>query len=84
MSHRRLRQGGRCREQRHPKPDLISAPPGEFRRRILPNLKTVPIEKMARGTGLSVRYCSLIRRGLYVPHPRHRSTFLAGPREDVR
>jgi CRISPR-associated endonuclease Cas1 len=45
--------------------------PEEFRRRILPGLQAVPIEEMARATGLSVRYCSMIRRGLYMPHPRH-------------
>lgn len=42
-----------------------------FARTILPNLQSVPIRRMAKATGLSVRYCSLIRRGLYVPHPRH-------------
>ncbi len=26
---------------------------------------------MAEATGLTCAYCSMIRRGLYVPHPRH-------------
>lgn len=45
--------------------------PAEFTRNILPRLKGVPIGRMARATGLSIRYCSLIRQGQYVPHPRH-------------
>jgi CRISPR-associated endonuclease Cas1 len=48
--------------------------PGEFTRNILPGLQGVPIEKIARATGLSIRYCSFIRRGLNVPHPRHWET----------
>lgn len=43
----------------------------EFRRTVLPGLQSVPLRRMANATGLSIRYCSLIRRGLYVPHPRH-------------
>lgn len=34
-------------------------------------LQGVPLSAMMRATGLSLRYCSLIRRGLAVPHPRH-------------
>ncbi len=45
--------------------------PDEFTRKILPLLQGVPISRMVQATGLSLRYCSLIRRGLYVPHPRH-------------
>ena len=43
----------------------------EFRRQILPLLGSVTLKDMARATGLSIDYCSKIRRGLKVPHPRH-------------
>ena len=48
--------------------------PEEFVRHILPGLQGVPLGKMAEGTGLSLRWCSLIRRGMRVPHPRHWDT----------
>lgn len=38
---------------------------------ILPALESVPLSKIMAATGLSLRYCSLIRRGLRIPHPRH-------------
>ena len=38
---------------------------------ILPGLKAVPLGKLMRATGLSKRYLWLIRRGDFVPHPRH-------------
>jgi transcriptional regulator with XRE-family HTH domain len=41
-----------------------------FRREILPLLRTIPIRRIAREVGISLRYASLIRRGEYVPHPR--------------
>jgi len=43
--------------------------PAEFRRHVLPALQAVPLSVMMRVTGLSVRYCSQIRRGERVPHP---------------
>ncbi len=45
--------------------------PEQFKRNILPRLEGVPLQKIMKATGLSLYYCSLIRRGLYVPHPRH-------------
>lgn len=45
--------------------------PEIFRRNILPRLQTVSLGKIVKATGLSVRYCWLIREGLRVPHPRH-------------
>jgi hypothetical protein len=47
--------------------------PGEklFREQILPVLQSVRLGEMVNATGLSVDYCSKIRRGLKVPHPRH-------------
>lgn len=43
----------------------------EFERDVLPHIAAVPLSRLAGITGLSIRYCSLIRRGLMVPHRRH-------------
>jgi CRISPR-associated endonuclease Cas1 len=45
--------------------------PDTFVREIFPGLKTVSVRSMAEATGLTRGYCSMIRRGLYVPHARH-------------
>jgi hypothetical protein len=45
--------------------------PELFRREILPLIQGVPLRRLVDATGLSLRYCSLIRRGEKVPHPRH-------------
>lgn len=50
----------------HGKPD-----PERFQQNILPGLVGVPLSRMMQATGLSLRYCSLIRRGAYVPNGRH-------------
>jgi hypothetical protein len=42
-----------------------------FRRELLPQIQGVPLRELARRSGLSLMYCSQIRRGLHVPHPRH-------------
>lgn len=42
-----------------------------FAREILPQLQRLSLSVISEHTGLSQQYCSLIRRGLYVPHPRH-------------
>ena len=47
------------------------ADPEVFRREILPHLQDITLSAMAKETGLSEQYCSLIRRGKYVPHSRH-------------
>jgi CRISPR-associated endonuclease Cas1 len=54
-----------------PEPDTQA-----FRREILPHLHGVPLTTMARATGLSRGYCSFIRRGVRIPHPRHWELFL--------
>ena len=41
-----------------------------FENDILPGLQNFSITKIQRATGLSLRYCSLIRQG-YAPHKRH-------------
>ncbi len=42
-----------------------------FVREILPDLQGLSLRAMAKATGLSSGYCSMVRRGLCVPHPRH-------------
>jgi CRISPR-associated protein Cas1 len=42
-----------------------------FVEQIFPTLQSVGLREMADATGLSMDYCSKIRRGLKVPHPRH-------------
>lgn len=49
----------------------IEADPEVFRREIRPQLQEVSLGVMAKATGLSEQYCSLIRSGLKVPHARH-------------
>ncbi len=53
-------------DERHPRPG-----PSEFIRTILPGIQAVSIQRIVKATGLSPRYCALIRRGLRVPHPRY-------------
>jgi hypothetical protein len=47
-----------------------------FQRDILPLIQSVPLSRLQRATGLSIRYVSLIRRGKRTPHPRHWGAFL--------
>lgn len=42
-----------------------------FLKDILPDMKDVPLGRIMKATGFSRRYASLVRRGLYVPHPVH-------------
>jgi CRISPR-associated endonuclease Cas1 len=49
--------------------------PGIFATQILPSLRNVTIAQLANATGLSEHYCSLIRLGKRVPHPRHWGNF---------
>jgi hypothetical protein len=48
-----------------------------FTSEILPGLRDVHVSTMAAATGLSEVYCSLIRLGKKVPHPRHFETLRA-------
>jgi hypothetical protein len=45
--------------------------PAVFTREVLPGLREVSLSQMMRASGLSLRYCSVIRQGKYMPHPRH-------------
>jgi hypothetical protein len=47
-----------------------SADPAEFTENILPGLRGLTLTELQKATGLSKRYCSMIRRGLYVLHRR--------------
>jgi len=49
--------------------------PAIFTSEILPALRGVTAGEMARATGLSRPYCSMIKRGAYVPHPKHWDAF---------
>jgi hypothetical protein len=48
-----------------------------FQREILPLIQEIPLSRLQRATGLSLRYVSLIRRGERTPHPRHWHGLLA-------
>ena len=45
--------------------------PAVFATEILPGLRYLPIGELVAATDLSEHYCSLIRLGKRVPHPRH-------------
>jgi hypothetical protein len=49
--------------------------PGVFTREILPGLRDQSIPDLVAATGLSSHYCSMIRLGKRVPHPRHWPAF---------
>jgi hypothetical protein len=42
-----------------------------FKRDILPGLQGIPLSRIMEATGFSRRYASMVRRGLYTPHPVH-------------
>lgn len=42
-----------------------------FRRDVWPGIKWLPVPRIVAATGLSHSYCSRIRQGRVVPHPRH-------------
>lgn len=54
-----------------------------FNREIVPALQTMSLGGISKATGLSQQYCSLIRRGLKVPHPRHIEAFQKLVQRDV-
>ena len=45
------------------------ADPEVFASEILPMIQELPLSDLARATGLSAGYLSLIRRGKKIPHP---------------
>lgn len=51
--------------------------PAAFKLDIQPLLREVPLSRLVAATGLSLIYCSRIRRGLVIPHPMHWEAFLA-------
>jgi hypothetical protein len=42
-----------------------------FTNEILPRLQGLSLSALAAATGLSQQYCSLVRRGIRIPHRRH-------------
>ena len=52
-----------------------------FAREILPLIQGVPLSRLVKAIGLSLRYCSQIRRGEKTPHPRHWKAFEAAARD---
>jgi CRISPR-associated endonuclease Cas1 len=54
--------------------------PDAFAREILPLIQEVPLSRLVKSSGLSLRYCSQIRRGEKTPHPRHWPTLEAAAR----
>ncbi len=53
-----------------------------FQQEIWPQLQDKSLRELARATGLSQQYCSRIRKGNYIPHPRHWDA-LASVSDDV-
>ena len=62
----------RRRAEQHGKFVDLSA----FQRDILPLIQAVPLSRLQRATGLSLRYVSLIRGGERTPHSRHWQAFI--------
>jgi hypothetical protein len=52
-----------------------------FKREILPAIADVPLSKLQRTTGLSLRYVSQIRRGEKTPHPKHWAALAAAAKQ---
>jgi CRISPR-associated endonuclease Cas1 len=57
-------------EEQNPDVDIEKAKQF-FQREILSKLGYIPLSTLMEATGLSKRYVSMIRRGLYTPHPMH-------------
>jgi hypothetical protein len=56
-----------------------NVPPDQeiFRSEILPGIGDVSLGQMVNATGLKKRYCSRVRKGECVPHPRHWEALLS-------
>lgn len=79
----RVKQGQRNRENYRANAAWDQAHAGEvttvdFAQDILPGLQELPLSTIMRATGLSLRYCSLIRQGKKVPHQRHWAVLTIG------
>ena len=42
-----------------------------FGREILPTLANIPVSRISKTTGLSIRYAAIVRAGKCTPHPVH-------------
>jgi hypothetical protein len=61
-----------------------SGDPEQFACEILVSIQDVPLQRLVEATGLSLRYCALIRRGERVPHARHWPGLREAARAEVR
>ena len=52
-------------------PQVVVVDLSAFGREILPQIQHVTLSRLMKASGLSLRYCSQIRRGEKTPHPRH-------------
>ncbi len=58
--------------------------PVTFSREILPGLEGIPLSLLVAATGLSLYYCSKVRRALVVPHPMHWAAFAHLTRDSLQ
>ena len=47
-----------------------AADPEHYKRHILPKLQSIPVPEIVRATGMTYPYCSEIKHGRRIPHPR--------------
>lgn len=66
-----VEQSRRSREWKRENPDRAGHDRAWFLREVAPKLDDVPLNAIARVTGLSLAACSRHRAGTRVPHPRH-------------
>ena len=76
-----LKRGAKNGQRQHDAPEWDRnnerPDPTTFTSKILPTLQGLTAGELARATGLSRSYCSMIKRGAYVPYPKHWDTLLA-------
>ena len=72
-----VEQRRRSREWKRENPEGAGHDRAWFLREVTPKLDDVPLNAIARVTGLSLASCSRYRAGARVPHPRHWEALLA-------
>ena len=72
-----VEQRRRSREWKRENPNGAGHDRAWFLREVMPKLDDVPLNTIARVTGLSLAACSRYRAGARVPHPRHWEALLA-------
>jgi hypothetical protein len=66
-----VEQRRRGREWKRENPNGVGHDRAWFLREVMPRLDDVPLNAIARATGLSLATCSRYRAGARVPHQRH-------------